>query len=84
MNRQLAYTMEGAAESFNPMARKIAIAGHQLVNADCRRLSPTKPVSHSQLGETQWANAREANTITPANNLTARSTVIAYLLWFQY
>ena len=34
--------------SFRPMARRMVIAGHQFVNADCNRLSPTKTVSQSQ------------------------------------
>ena len=37
-----------AAASFRPMARRIVMAGHQFVNADCNRLSPTNTVSHSQ------------------------------------
>jgi hypothetical protein len=37
--------------SFKPMARKMAIAGHQFVKADCNRFNPTKAVSQSQYGE---------------------------------
>jgi hypothetical protein len=33
---------------FHPMARRMLMAGHQFVNADCNRLSPTKTVSQSQ------------------------------------
>ena len=33
------------------MPRKIIMPGHQLVNADCSKLSPTSAVSHNPFGE---------------------------------
>jgi hypothetical protein len=66
--------------SGTPSLRKIVIAGHQLVNADCNKFSPTNAVSHSQFGDTHRASANEASTITPAIKRTARSTVMENLL----
>src|SRR6478672_2397838 len=54
----------------------MAIAGHQLVNADCNRFSPTKAVNSSHHGETQWARARVSRMKNPASIRRARSTVI--------
>jgi hypothetical protein len=44
------YLVEQLA-SFSPMPRKIVIAGHQLVRADWKKLSPTNAVNQSQFGE---------------------------------
>lgn len=60
------------------MLRKIAIAGHQLVNADWRRFSPTKAVNSSHHGDTQWARATDSNTKNPAVKRKALSTVISH------
>src|ERR1019366_6200820 len=65
--------------SFNPMARKMDMAGHQLVKADWKRLSPTNAVSHSQYCESSMPG-RESKTIAPPMRRTARSTVIVNLL----
>jgi hypothetical protein len=36
------------ASSFNPILRSNTIAGHQFVNADCSRFTPTKAVNMNQ------------------------------------
>lgn len=43
------YLVVQPAASLHPNMRRIVIAGHQLVKADCSRLAPTNAVSHSQL-----------------------------------
>jgi hypothetical protein len=38
---------------FMPRERKIDMAGHQPVKADCNKFNPTNAVSQNQLGETK-------------------------------
>src|SRR5579875_882824 len=59
-----------------PIRRRIVMAGHQLVNADCKRLRPTNAVSRYHQGDTQRPRESESSTIAPANKRRVRSTVI--------
>lgn len=55
-------------------------AGHQLVNEDCRRLSPTKAVKSAQAGCTQTVRASDMRTMVPARRRNARSMVMTVSL----
>jgi hypothetical protein len=55
--------------SGRPSLRKTVIAGHQFVNADCNKFSPTNAFSHSQFGDTPRPRTNEVSTTTPAINL---------------
>jgi hypothetical protein len=60
----------------NPQTRRMGMAGHQFVNADCSRFTPANAVNQSQYGDTQWARANESNTTIPASARKPRSTVM--------
>jgi hypothetical protein len=51
---------------FTPPLRRIAIIGHQFVNADWNRLRPTKAVNRNQYELTQYPNTSESTTKAPA------------------
>jgi hypothetical protein len=52
---------------------------HQRVRDDWNKFAPTNAVNQSQLGLTQWANARLINTKLPAINRIHRSIAIVIL-----
>jgi hypothetical protein len=59
------------------------IAGHQLVKADWKRFSPTKPVNQYQFGFTVIPRVTDTRMTNPAINLNPRSTVIVCLLFYS-
>jgi hypothetical protein len=61
-----------------PSRLKTIAAGQKPVKADCSKFAPTNTVSSSHHGDTKWASATDASTITPANANTAWSTFIYF------
>jgi hypothetical protein len=62
------------------MRPKSQTIGHQLVNADCKRFSPTNVVSPSQYGLWNHANVTLTSTTVPATKRKPLSMVMADLL----
>src|SRR5512135_2292373 len=52
--------------SGKPSLRRMYIAGHQFVNADCNRFNPTNAVNQYHKGETQCPNATDSRMKNPA------------------
>lgn len=59
----------GRRQALTPALRRMVIIGHQFVKADWNRFRPTNAVKRNQYGLTQYPNANEAVTKTPAINL---------------
>ena len=59
-----------------PAFSRMVIMGHQLVNPDWNRFSPTKPVNQSQFGLWKWASSSDRTIKLPAMILSSLSTYI--------
>src|SRR5688572_32662813 len=73
--RVLATGVPGAGASGRPLFRRIAIIGHQLVNADWNRFTPTNSVNHRKFAFTYVPSTTLRATNAPAIRRSARSTV---------
>jgi len=59
-----------------PNFLKTIAAGQKPVKDDCTKLAPTKTVSQTKFGLTQWVSANDSNTMNPAKRKIAISTDI--------